>query len=162
MITRPLAPDTHGEPPKKRGRPNKEAVERRDKEYAAKGEIYRPKPRKSRRPERLVGSPLAPVSSTSHDAQGSSVDTPPTETPEKQHIEPDEEGSGSKERKTRTREADLSASHASENATWSTAADEEPRPEEPVSTGSPSDRLLARSNERDLSERSGRRLNEYE
>ena len=160
-VTRALAPDSRGEPPKKRGRPNKEAVQLREKEYAAKGEVYRPKPRKSRKPERLAGSPLPPVTSVSKALYGSSGDTPPSATVEKQDPDPDEKDSSGRQNGKQPRDEHMGTTQVSDVPQYPTV-EEELRVEEPISTGSPSDRLLARSNERDFAERAGRRTSEFE
>ena len=150
MVNRSSFRDTHSkekssEPAKKRGRPSKEAVEQRDKELAAKGEVYRPSKRKPRKPDALAGSPLLPLTLPESSASSTSA-APQLETPLRQTFDVKEENSSGKRKRRRTRDDNQEAEQAPISA---------PTRDEPSNTGSmipaqsPSDRLLARGVERE-------------
>ena len=151
QISRLTPSDTRGEPVRKRGRPNKEDRERRDKEYAAKGEVYKPKPRKPKKSEFLSGSPL-PLSVA--DLESTGVSPGPegsgTETPPRSSQDPKPESSRGSSKKKRPRESLDDMDVAS--ARLSTNIHGEERDTLPAGAESPSDRLLARSKEREHSQ----------
>jgi hypothetical protein len=139
VIMRPAHQERSSEPPKKRGRPSKEAVERREKELAAKGEVYKPTKRKSKKAETPAGSAVPPVTVP----ESSAVSSPVPGTPLRQTLEPRDESSSGKRRRRKQRD-DHQESGQSPISSFAP-----PEPAVGLSAQSPSDRLLARGGERE-------------
>ena len=148
QISRLTPSDNRGEPLKKRGRPNKEERERRDQEYAAKGEVYKPKPRKPKKSEFVAGSPLPPSVADAEPTPGLSpgLEDSSPETPPRSILDHKPESSRSTSKKKRPRES-LDAMDVA-TARLSTSVPSEELDTLPAGAESPSDRLLARSKER--------------